>query len=209
MAAREDVRMPTPNDGHGRAAIRAALRITWISIAWSATGGAASIVVGVLAGSLSLVGSGASVLIDLTSSLVLVWRFRRHDAHPNAERIAHRVAAVALVWLGISLVVASGYRLATGAAPDPNAASLVIAAASVLALPAIAARKYYVAPRVPSRALRADAHITVIGAATALLTLAALGLTDAGVDSADSIAAVVIALVAAVLGLTELRGSRG
>jgi len=188
--------------------IRAALRITWISIAWSSVGGAASIVVGVLAGSLSLVGSGASVLIDLTSSLVLVWRFRRHDEHPTAERVAHRVAAIALVWLGISLVVASAHRLATGATAEPDAASIVIAAASVLALPAIAARKYYVAPRVPSRALRADAHITVIGAATALLALAALGLTDAGVGAADSIAAVLIAVVAAVLGIRELHGSR-
>lgn len=188
--------------------IPAALRITWISIAWSVAGGAASITSGVLAGSLSLIGSGASVSIDLASSLVLVWRFRRHGEHVAAERIAHRVAAIALVWLAISLVVASAGRLASGASAEPNVASLVIAAASVLALPAIAARKYYVAPRVPSRALRADAHITAIGAATALLALAALGLTDIGVDSADSIAAVLIALVAAVLGLTELRGSR-
>jgi divalent metal cation (Fe/Co/Zn/Cd) transporter len=200
--------MGTPHDDRGRTPVRAALRITWISIAWSIAGGAASITAGVLAGSLSLVGSGASVLIDLASSLVLVWRFRRHDEHVAAERIAHRVAAVALVWLSISLIVASANRLATGAAADPTVASLVIAAASIVALPAIAARKYYVAPRVPSKALRADAHITAIGAATALLALAALGLTDVGVDSADSIAAVLIAIVAAVLGLTELRGSR-
>ena len=52
--------------------VRAALRISWISIGWSAAGGTASIVSGVLAGSLSLAGSGAGVLIDLPSSAVLV-----------------------------------------------------------------------------------------------------------------------------------------
>lgn len=189
--------------------IRAALRITWISIAWSVAGGTASITSGVLAGSLSLLGSGASVLIDLTSSLVLVWRFRQHEQHPRAERLAHLVAAIALVWLAASLALASAVRLATGAKAEPTVASLVIAAVSVLALPAIAVRKYRVAPHVPSPALRADAHITAIGAATALLALAGLGLTDAGIDAADSIAAAVIAAVAGWLGVTELRGRRG
>lgn len=187
--------------------IGAALRITWISIAWSVAGGTASIILGILAGSLSLVGSGGSVLIDLTSSLVLVWRFRQHEDHPHAEHLAHLVAAVALICLAISLTVASAIRLATGAAAEPTTASLLIAAVSVLALPVIAAQKYRVAPKVPSKALRADAHITAIGAATALLALAGLGLTEAGLDAADSIAAVVIAAVAAWLGAQELRGT--
>lgn len=191
-----------------RSPVRAALRISWISIAWSAAGGTASIASGVLAGSLSLVGSGAGVLIDLTSSAVLVWRFRRHEAHPGAERVAHLVAALALVALAAGLAVASGIRLATGAHASPDEASLAIAAASVLVLPSIAARKYRVAPLVPSDALRVDAHITAVGAATALLALAGLGLTDAGVDSADAIAALVIAAGAAILGTVELRSLR-
>jgi divalent metal cation (Fe/Co/Zn/Cd) transporter len=189
--------------------VRAALRITWISISWSAAGGAASITAGVLAGSLSLVGSGASVFIDLISSVVLVWRFRRHDEHPGAERIAHLVAALALLALAFGLAVASAIRLASGAVAKPADASLAIAAASVLALPVIAVRKYRVAPRVPSHALRVDAHITVVGAVTALLALVGLGLTSAGFGSADSIAAVTIAAGAATLGLVELRERRG
>lgn len=188
--------------------VRAALRISWISIGWSAAGGAVSIAFGVLAGSLSLVGSGASVVIDLTSSVVLVWRFRRGDDHPAAEHIAHLVAAVALLVLAASLAIASVVRLATGAEASPTTVSLVVAAVSVVVLPLIAARKYAVAPRVPSPALRADAHITVVGAATALLALVGLGLTDAGWGSADAIAALVIAFGAAGIGVRELR-SRG
>ncbi|MDQ1747229.1 MAG: hypothetical protein QOD07_1492 [Frankiaceae bacterium] len=186
-------------------AVRAALTISWVSIAWSACGGAASIGSGLLAGSLSLVGSGASVFIDLASSAVLVWRFRRHDESPGAERVAHVVAATALLALSAGLAVASVVRLATGAAPDASAASFAVACASAVVLPAIAVRKYQVAPRVPSPALRVDAHITVVGAATALLALAGLGLTEAGVGSADAVAAMVIAAGAGALGARELR----
>ncbi|MBV9097392.1 MAG: hypothetical protein JO079_04975 [Frankiaceae bacterium] len=191
------------------ASVRSALVVNWVSIGWSVCGGTASITSGVLAGSLSLIGSGASVLIDLLSSLVLVWRFRRHDEAPGAERVAHRVAATALLALGASLLLAGANRLATGAVADSTVAGLAIAAASAVVLPLIAARKYQVAPRVPSPALRADAHITVVGATTALLALAGLALTEAGYGAADAIAAMVIAAGAGVLGARELRSSRG
>ena len=192
---------PSPRTSH---AVRAALVISWVSIAWSACGGAASIASGALAGSLSLIGSGASVLIDLTSSVVLVWRFRRHDEAPGAERVAHLVAASALLLLSAGLAVASAVRLATGAAADATAVSLAVGAASAVVLPVIAARKYHVAARVPSPALRVDAHITLVGATTALLALAGLGLTAAGFGSADAIAAMVIAAGAGVLGAREM-----
>jgi divalent metal cation (Fe/Co/Zn/Cd) transporter len=186
--------------------IRSALRITWISIAWSAVGGAVSVAFGILVGSLALVGSGASVAIDLASSIVLVWRFRKHEAHPTAERVAHLVAALALLGLAASLGAASAVRLISGAVAEPTALGLAVAAVSVVVLPVIAARKYRVAPRVPSHALRVDAHITMVGAATALLALAGLGLTEAGVRSADAIAAALIAVGAASLAVIELRG---
>lgn len=185
--------------------VRAALRISWLSIAWSVAGGVASIGAGVAAGSASLVGSGADIVIDLTSSIVLVWRFRQHEQHPTAERVAHLVAAVALLALAIGLGLVSAIRLAAGSEAEPTATSLAIASVSVLVLPGIAARKYQVAPRVPSHALRADAHITVVGATTALLAVAGLALTDAGVGSADAIAALGIAVGAAVLGAGELQ----
>lgn len=192
----------------GRTPVRDALRISWISITWSAVSGACSIGFGVVAASLALVGSGAGVAVDLMSSVVLVWRFRSHETHPTAERRAHLTAAFALLALAGSLAVAGVIRLATGATASVTAAGLATAIASVLALPIIAARKYQVAPRVPSHALRVDAHITLVGAATALLALVGLALTDAGLGPADAGAAVLIACVAAALGFGELRSAR-
>lgn len=186
-------------------ALRAALRISWLSILWSAVIGTASVGFGVVASSLALTGSGASLLIDLTSSAVLVWRFRRHEAHPSAERLAHRVAALALLLLAVSLVVASVIRLATGGRAHADDVSVIIALASVVGLPPIAWRKYAVARRVPSHALRTDAHITLLGAATALLTVAGLVLTRAGMPAADPAAALLVALCGIVIAVRELR----
>jgi divalent metal cation (Fe/Co/Zn/Cd) transporter len=184
--------------------LRAALRISWLTIAWSTVSGVISVVLGVAAGSLALVGSGASVLVDVSSSVVLVWRFRHPHGHGAAEHRAQRVAALALLTLGCLLGLSSVYRLSTGGAAHPNAATIAIAVAAVVILPLLAARKYVIAPRVPSRALTTDAHITLVGAATALLTLVGLALTNAGHPAADAAAALTIALCAAVVAYREL-----
>ncbi len=188
--------------------IHAALRISWLSIGWGCVTGVASIALGALAASLALVGSGATVLIDLSSSIVLVWRFRHPHGHLAAERRAHQVAAVALSALAAVLAAFSIGRLVGGGTAHPGWASIALAVAGVAILPVMAARKYWVAARVPSRALRADAHITVVGAATALLTLAGLALTKAGLEAADSLAALLVAVAAGVIGGRELHSLR-
>lgn len=186
-------------------AVRRALAISWVSICWGAVSGAASIGFGLTAASLALVGSGAGVLIDLSSSAVLVWRFRHPHGHEQAERTAHLVAACALTALALVLAVFAVLRVARGSSADPDLAAIVTASVSLAVLPVIAWRKYTVAPAVPSPALRADAHITLVGAVTALLSLAGLAATRAGWSSADGWAALVVGLVAGWVGAGELR----
>lgn len=185
--------------------VRRALTISWISIGWGAVGGAAAIGVGARSASLALIGSGAGVLIDLTSSAVLVWRFRHPHGHERAEGVAHRVAASALTALAVVLAAFAVLRLVQGAPADADLAAILTAAVSLAVLPAIAWRKYVVAPAVPSPALRADAHITLVGAATALVSLVGLALTRAGFDRGDALAALVVGVVAGWVGATELR----
>jgi divalent metal cation (Fe/Co/Zn/Cd) transporter len=184
------------------------LVITWASIGWSAVSGAASIGFGLSAASLALLGSGISVLIDLSSSLVLVWRFRHPHGHSGAERRAHLVAATGLSVLAGFLATAGIVRLVLDESAHPTVASVVVAAASLVVLPVIAARKYVVAVRVASRALRADAHITVVGATTALSTLIGLAATRAGLGFADSVAALLVAAAAGFVGARELQSRR-
>ncbi|MEN3314666.1 MAG: hypothetical protein V7605_900 [Acidimicrobiaceae bacterium] len=200
------MRLPRPGDDPVAVAIAA----SWVTIVWSASTGSASAVVGILAGSLALAGLGFTVLIDVGSSLVLVWRFNRQrdgaGGVERAEEVAHRVASGALVALGVVLAVEAVRSLIAHAEPDTTVASVVLAAAALVFLPVLARWKYRAAHAVGSRALRADAHITALGAAIGGVTLA--GLVVVSVWDwwwADAAAALILAAVAEGQGVRGLR----
>jgi divalent metal cation (Fe/Co/Zn/Cd) transporter len=186
-----------------------ALRVSWATVAWSLAAGIAALSVGVLDGALSLGGLGASVLIDVVSSAVLIWRFRhqrKHDAFPErAERGAQRVAATGLLAIAVVLIAGGADHLAQRSRPDASGLAMLLAGINVAVLPLLGRWKYGVAHRVASLALRTDAIITLIGSATALISLISLVLTrEAGWWWADSVAAIAIALVAADQGRRAL-----
>ena len=202
---------PSPSSAH---AVEEALRVSYATVGWSTTSGAASVVVGLRSGSLSLGGLGASILVDVLSSLVLIHRFRLHrssrETPTHAERRAQVVAAAGLIVIGASLAATGSERLVAGSVVRADALPLALAAASVLALPALARWKYRAAAAVGSRALHTDAHITAVGAGTAALTLLGLLLTRAlSWWWADSGAALLIAAVAANEGRRALAAREG
>ena len=189
--------------------LAAALRVSWVTVAWSSVTGIASAIVGLLAGSLSLAGLGVTVLIDVGSSLVLIWRFRHERdggaSVVRAEQIAHRVASWALVAFAAVLAAQAGRSLVAGDAPTASGVGIVLAALGLAVLPLLARWKYRVADAVGSAALRADAHITAVGAAIAGVTLVGLVVVETwGWWWADSSAALVLAAVAARQGTRGL-----
>jgi divalent metal cation (Fe/Co/Zn/Cd) transporter len=182
------------------------LLVSYASVGWGTVSGALSIGYGLRAHSVALVGAGAAVLADLLSSVVLAVRFRSGHEHPVMERRAQRVSASCLVAIGLGLIVAASLRLAAGVGSQPSAGPVVVAAMSVVVLPVLALLKYRIAPLARSHALRLDAHISVVGAATSAFTLLGLALTSAfSWSSADSYASLVIAVLAGVTGIRELR----
>ena len=190
--------------------LRSALDVSYAAVVWSVFAGTASIIIGIQASSTALIGTGTDVLADLLSSVVLVWRFRAelHGGHPGhkVERRAHLVASIALLVVAVGVAAGSIAHLIAGSGASPEVAAVVAAAASVVVLPMFAVVKLRIAPRVPSAALRTDALITLVGAATAALTLVGLLLTKTlGWTAADPGAALGIAALAAATGLRELR----
>jgi divalent metal cation (Fe/Co/Zn/Cd) transporter len=182
-------------------------------VAWSLVAGAASVVIGVQAASTALVGTGTDVLADMLSSIVLIWRFRAElHGHPASHRAEHRAqmaAASALLIVAVGIAATASVRLAQGEGAEAGAAGLTIAGLSVVVLPAFAWAKYRIAARVPSPALRLDGHITLVGASMAAVTLLGLVATEAfGWTLADPTAAVLIAVVAGVTAVSELRSGR-
>ncbi len=186
-------------------AVRDAIRVSWVCVTWSLVAGFVSLGVALSAGSLSLGGLGASVLVDVVSSAVLIWRFRRQrsggEFPEEAERRAQVVASAGLLVIGLALAIAAIQHLVGGSRPSVPVAALALAGANLVVLPLLARWKYSVARAVGSLALRTDAHITMVGTGTAALTLAGLGLDRAfGWWWADAVAALVIAAVAADQG---------
>lgn len=189
--------------------VRSALRVSWATVSWSVVAGIASLVVGIEAGSLSLGGLGASILIDVVSSAVLIWRFRRQRTTAEfpeaAERRAQVVAACGLLAIAVVLAATGVQHLVAGSHPRVPALALGLAAANLVVLPLLARWKYRVADAVGSLALRTDAHITMVGTSTSALTLIGLGLDRAfGWWWSDAVAALVIAVVAADQGRRSL-----
>jgi divalent metal cation (Fe/Co/Zn/Cd) transporter len=182
--------------------IATAIRLTGFSIAWGLLSGGVSVTVGLLDGTLGVLGLGLNLLADVSGSVVLLWRFRaelRETHHPHdAEARAAIVVAVALGTVSLVLAVTGIRALAVGSHPGHSPFSLVTAGLSVVVLAPLAYGKRQVARRLASRALRGDAALSGIGAAIGLLALGGLGL-DAGFGWwwADRVAAILVAGIAA------------
>ena len=155
------------------------------------------------------------MLVDEVSSVVLVWRFRRHrsgdaDQVETAEQRALKVATFGLLIVGLSLIGSGIQHLVASETSRPDNYAIAAAAASAVVLPGLARWKYAAAAALPSRALRTDAHISMVGAGTAALTLLGLALTEAfGWHWADPVAAIIIGVAATVEGRKAIFGHGG
>jgi divalent metal cation (Fe/Co/Zn/Cd) transporter len=186
--------------------LRAGLRVSQVSIVWTVATSTAAIALGLVTPSLVLVAFGLTGLLDAAGSTALVVHFRhslRHEAFSERhERIALRIVGAGLVVTGAATVVESVRRLVTHHEGHGSGAGAVIAAASVVVLGLLAARKRRIARVIQSEALRADGLLSATGALLAIVTVAGSALTVAWWLDAGS--ALVIGLAAAVLGVTSL-----
>ncbi len=200
----------TSLDARRRRLIVAALWLTWISIVWGTVSGAVSVTVGLLDGSLGVLGLGLNVLADVTGSAVLVWRFRAELRHSgrgeNVEGRAAVVVAAALGTVSLVLAVSAVHALAVGSHPGHSTLGIVVAGLAVVVLTPLAYSKRRVGAQLNSRALRGDGALSGIGAGVALLALAGLWLDDAfGWWWADRVAALIVAGIAAAEAVRTIR----
>ena len=83
--------------GERHASVQVAL-LSVVSVIWGLGVGVLSITVGLLAGSLGVVGLGLDVLADVAGSAGLVWRFRQERSDPtSADRAEARASAVVAI----------------------------------------------------------------------------------------------------------------
>lgn len=160
--------------------LRRGIALEGVTVGYNALEGIVAIVAGLLAGSVALIGFGVDSVIEVTSGVLLWWRLRTElgAAHlgPAVERRAARGAGLLLLALGGYIVTDSARLLLTGIRPESSALGIAVTGLSLIVMPLLARAKLSVAQQLGSRALRADAHETIVCAWLSATTLVGLGL---------------------------------
>jgi len=184
------------------ASVAAARRVSEIAVVWTLAASTLAIVLGIVDASVALLAFGAVGCVDAAGSIALVHHFRHAQKHAELEdrfeRRAHTIVAFGLLSVGTAAIVVGIVKL--GDSSDASVAAIVLAAVSLVVLSALSARKVWVGRRVPSAALVADGHLSMVGALQALVTLAGVL-----VPSIDATAAIVVGAIAVGLGVKARR----
>ena len=139
--------------------VRRGQRLEYFTVAYNSLEGAASMVAGVLAGSVSLVGFGLDSLIEVASGAALLWRLHYDldtSRREQVERTAFRTVRACFIALALYILYESSSTLIRHVPPERSIAGIVIASISVIVMPLLARAKRRVARQIGSGAMHAD-----------------------------------------------------
>jgi len=174
---------------------RQAALLQWITLAWMAVEGAASLYAAARAHSLALVVFGSDSLIELFSAIVVLLQFLPY--FPLSEQKAERGVAVLL--FALAAVVTGTALLAHQSVIESSPLGIAITAIALVAMPVLARMKRRLARKLDNAALAADATQSAACAYLAAVTLAGLAIFAIWhirwVDSVAALAAVPILVV--------------
>ena len=139
--------------------VRRGQRLEYFTIAYNSLEGTASIIAGLLAGSVSLVGFGLDSMIEVASGAALLWRLHYDmdsSRREQVERTALRAVGACFIALALYIVYESISTLIRQVPPERSIAGIVIASASVIVMPLLARAKRRVARQIGSGAMHAD-----------------------------------------------------
>lgn len=143
--------------------VRRGQQLEYFTIAYNSAEGLVSIVAGLMAGSVSLVGFGLDSLIEVTSGAALLWRLH-HDVDSSrreqVERKTLRIVGWCFVALALYIVYESGSTLLGHEAPERSIPGIIVAALSLVVMPLLARSKRRVASGIGSAAMQADSRQT-------------------------------------------------
>jgi divalent metal cation (Fe/Co/Zn/Cd) transporter len=184
--------------------------LQWATIGWNSAEGLVAVASGLVAGSVALVGFGFDSAIEVASSLAALWRLHRdadEAVRERAERRALRVIGLCFLALAGYVAWAAIESLVRQQAPERSAVGIVVAAASLVAMPLLVRLKRRVARDLGSGALEAEARQTAACAWLSAILLAGLAL-NAGLGWwwADPVAALLMIPLIGKEGWDAVRG---
>ncbi len=185
--------------------VRRGNRLEYFTVAWNTVEALVSIVAGLIAGSVSLLGFGFDSTIEVASGAALLWRLH-HDLDPirreQVERITLKIVGWCFIVLAAYILYESGSTLIRHEAPERSIAGIVVAAAAVVVMPVLARAKRRVAAGIGSGAMHADSRQTDFCAYLSAILLGGLLLNVLfGWWWADPVAALVMVPIIAKEGV--------
>lgn len=198
--------------GVRKAALRSGRLLEYATIGWNSLEAVASIIAGVISGSIALVGFGLDSVIETASGAALLWRLRHaneltSESRERAERIALKIVGASFLGLAAYVGIDAVLSLWKHEAPDESLLGIAIAALSLIVMPVLAHAKRKVAAQLNSAAMKADSRQTDLCAYLSAILLAGLGLNALfGWWWADPVAGLIMVPIIAREGVEALRG---
>lgn len=190
--------------------MRRGLVLNALTIGYNSLEAVVSLIAGLVAGSVALVGFGADSLIEVSASVAALWRLRSDADLQHRARAEHAtLRIVGWCFLALALYVAadSAKTLWLREIPAVSVVGIVLTGLSLVIMPILARAKRRVASALSSAALRAEAMQTSLCAYLSAITLGGLVLNAAfGWWWADPVAALCMVPIIAKEGVEAVRG---
>jgi len=182
------------------ALVRRGLQLNYLSLGYNALEAVASIVAGLVAGSVSLTGFGIDSVVEVSASLAAQWRLR--SPTERAERLTRRIVGVCFLALATWVLYDAIETLVRQRAPERSVVGIIILSLSVAVMPVLARAKRRVARSLRSGALEAEAKQTSLCAYLSAIALVGVALnTVLGWWWADPLAALAMTPIIAKEGV--------
>lgn len=189
-----------------------ALLLSFITVGYNIIEGVASIIAGVLAGSVALIGFGLDSFIESLSGGVMIWRFRKHgqlseEEEEKIERNATRLVGWTFFILAIYVLYESIKKLISQEIPEPSLFGIIIAVVSLILMPILFYQKYRTGKALGSRSLVADSKETLACMFLSFSLLIGLGANYLfGFWQADPVVGLIISAFLIKEGYETLKG---
>jgi len=193
-------------------AVRRGQRLEYLTVGWNTVEALVSLIAGLSAGSIALIGFGYDSLIEVAAGLGLLWRLSVDAGagqREQAERTVLKLIGVCFFLLAAYIAYDAGKSLIRRQLPETSYAGIALAAAASVVMPLLARAKRRVAVSIGSRAMRADSRQTDICGYLSIILLGGLALNALlGWWWADPVAASVMVPIICKEGLEALRGEK-
>ena len=190
--------------------VRRGRSLSAATLAYNCLEGVIALIVGLSAGSVALVGFGIDSGIEVSASVIALWRLSA-DAEPvrraRVESISHRTIGCLFLALALYVAFDAIHALLHHEAPAASVPGIILAMASLVVMPYLAREKRRIGAALGSRALISESAQTSLCTYLSAILLGGLLLNAiVGWWWSDPLAALLMVPIIAREGIEGLRG---